>query len=30
LEEDPMKVDPARLSQIAVRETWVEGVKRYG
>ena len=30
LEEDPMKVDPTRLSQIAVRETWVEGVKRFG
>ena len=30
LEEDPMKIDPTRLSQIAVRETWVEGVKRYG
>ncbi len=30
LEEDPMKVDPTRLSQIKVRETWVEGVKRFG
>ncbi len=30
LDEDPMKIDPIRLSQIAVRETWVEGVKRYG
>jgi hypothetical protein len=25
-----MNVDPTRLSQINVRETWVEGVKRYG
>jgi predicted amidohydrolase YtcJ len=30
LEEDPMKVDPTRLSQIKVRETWVEGEKRFG
>jgi predicted amidohydrolase YtcJ len=30
LDEDPEKVDPMRLSQIAVRETWVEGVRRYG
>jgi hypothetical protein len=30
LEEDPMSVDPNRLSQIAVRETWVEGQRRYG
>ncbi len=30
LDEDPMKVDPMRLSQIGVRETWVEGVKRFG
>jgi predicted amidohydrolase YtcJ len=30
LEEDPMTVDPNRLSQIAVRETWVEGQRRYG
>ena len=30
LEEDPMKVDPTRLSKIPVRETWVEGVKRFG
>ena len=30
LDEDPMKVDPTRLSQIKVRETWVEGVKRFG
>lgn len=30
LEEDPMKEDPARLSRIAVRETWVEGVRRAG
>jgi predicted amidohydrolase YtcJ len=30
LEEDPLKVDPTRLSQIEVRETWVEGRKRYG
>jgi predicted amidohydrolase YtcJ len=29
LEQDPHKVDPARLSQIKVRETWVEGVKRF-
>ncbi len=29
LEEDPMKVDPTRLSQIKVRETWVEGEKRF-
>ncbi len=28
LDEDPMKIDPRRLSQIAVHETWVEGVKR--
>jgi predicted amidohydrolase YtcJ len=30
LEEDPIKVDPTRLSQIKIRETWVEGQKRYG
>lgn len=30
LEEDPLKVDPNRLSQIPVRETWVEGIKRFG
>jgi predicted amidohydrolase YtcJ len=30
LEEDPMTVDPTRLSQIRVRETWVEGQRRYG
>ena len=30
LEEDPMSVDPRRLAQIAVRETWVEGEKRFG
>ena len=30
LDEDPMKVDPSRLSQIGVRETWVEGQRRYG
>jgi len=30
LEEDPMKVDPTRLSQIKVRETWVDGQKRFG
>ena len=30
LEEDPLKVDPTRLSKIAVRETWVEGVKKFG
>ncbi len=29
LEEDPHKVDPTRLSQIKVRETWVEGAKRF-
>jgi hypothetical protein len=29
LEEDPMKVDPTRLSQIKVRETWVEGEKKF-
>lgn len=30
LEEDPYKVNPTRLSQIPVRETWVEGEKRFG
>jgi predicted amidohydrolase YtcJ len=30
LDEDPMTVDPTRLSQIRVRETWVEGQRRYG
>lgn len=30
LDEDPMAVDPTRLSKISVRETWVEGVKRFG
>jgi len=30
LDEDPMTVDPSRLSQIRVRETWVEGIKRFG
>ncbi|MFM9862048.1 MAG: amidohydrolase [Micropepsaceae bacterium] len=30
LEEDPLKIDPTRLSQINIRETWVEGVKRFG
>jgi predicted amidohydrolase YtcJ len=30
LDEDPMTVDPNRLSQIRVRETWVEGIKRFG
>ncbi|MEQ1865701.1 MAG: amidohydrolase, partial [Micropepsaceae bacterium] len=30
LDEDPMKVNPTRLSEIKVRETWVEGVKRFG
>ncbi|MBU6155755.1 MAG: amidohydrolase family protein, partial [Alphaproteobacteria bacterium] len=30
LDEDPLKVDPTRLSAIAVRETWVEGIKRHG
>jgi hypothetical protein len=29
LEEDPMKIDPTRLSQIKVRETWVEGEKKF-
>ena len=30
LDEDPMMVDPTRISQIGVRETWVEGIKRFG
>jgi predicted amidohydrolase YtcJ len=30
LDEDPMEVNPMRLSQIGVRETWVEGQRRYG
>jgi hypothetical protein len=30
LDEDPLKVDPNKLSQIGVRETWVEGQKRSG
>ena len=30
LDEDPLKVDPTRLSAIGVRETWVEGMKRFG
>ena len=30
LDEDPLKIDPARLSAVAVRETWVEGQKRFG
>lgn len=30
LEEDPMAVEPTRISQIAIRETWVEGKKRFG
>jgi predicted amidohydrolase YtcJ len=30
LDEDPLTIDPTRLSAIAVRETWVEGIKRHG
>jgi len=30
LHEDPMKVDPNRLGQIGVRETWVEGIRKHG
>ncbi|MEQ1754931.1 MAG: amidohydrolase [Micropepsaceae bacterium] len=30
LDEDPVQVNPMRLSQIGVRETWVEGQRRYG
>jgi predicted amidohydrolase YtcJ len=30
LDEDPVKIDPNRLSQIGVRETWVEGIRKHG
>jgi len=30
LDEDPLKVEPTRLSAIAVRETWVEGIRKHG
>jgi predicted amidohydrolase YtcJ len=30
LDEDPLKVEPTRLSAIAVRETWVGGIKKHG
>ena len=30
LEEDPLAVDPLHLEHIAVRETWVEGIRRSG
>jgi predicted amidohydrolase YtcJ len=30
LDEDPLEINPLRLSQIGVRETWVEGQRRYG
>jgi hypothetical protein len=30
LDEDPLKIDPTRLSKVAVRETWVEGIRKHG
>jgi hypothetical protein len=30
LDEDPHEINPMRLSQIGVKETWVEGQRRFG